>query len=234
MNVTLDHVEDVAPNIKTFWFKPDRRAHYVAGQFTELYLPHENHDDRGEKRWFTLSSSPTETLLSITTKFAVANGSTFKQGLRNLQPGASLSLADAMGDFVLPKDKKIPLLFVAGGMGITPVRSIIKYLVDTGETRNIQLLHGVTNDEQLIFRKLFDSAAIGFTPIVKEPSPEWHGKRGTIDASLVLEKATANENTMVYLSGPEGLTKALTDTLKASGLSKHRIITDFFPGYSQL
>ncbi len=63
MRVTLDHTEDVALNIKTFWWKPERPVRYTAGQFIELMLPHENSDKRGSKRWFTLSSSPSEDLL---------------------------------------------------------------------------------------------------------------------------------------------------------------------------
>ena len=57
MQVTLDHVEDIAQNIKTFWFKPEKSLRHVAGQFIELTIPHDNADKRGQKRWFTLSDS---------------------------------------------------------------------------------------------------------------------------------------------------------------------------------
>src|SRR5687767_16013481 len=110
MNVTFDHIEDIAANIKTFWFKPERPVRYTAGQFTEIYLPHPNADERGQKHWFTVSSSPTDPMVSITTKFALDRSSTFKQTLRALEPGTKLHLADPMGDFVLPKDKNIPLV----------------------------------------------------------------------------------------------------------------------------
>jgi ferredoxin-NADP reductase len=84
MKITLDYTENIAKNIQTFWFKPDKPVRYVAGQFIELTLPHDNPDKRGIKRWFTLSSSPTEPLISITTKHAENIVSSFKQNLFNL------------------------------------------------------------------------------------------------------------------------------------------------------
>ena len=69
MQIILDHTEDIAENIKTFWFVPKKPMDYIAGQFIEMTLPHDHPDERGQKHWFTLSSSPTEPLISITNKF---------------------------------------------------------------------------------------------------------------------------------------------------------------------
>ncbi len=63
MKVHFDHTTKEAENISTFYFKPEKPVDYTSGQFTRLNLPHDNPDDRGAKRWFTLSSSPTEPLL---------------------------------------------------------------------------------------------------------------------------------------------------------------------------
>src|SRR5690348_14324223 len=147
MNVVFDHSEPTAANIRTFWFKPERPVQYTAGQFTELYLPHDNADNRGQRRWFTVSSSPTDAMLSITTKYAGDQSSTFKKTLFSLKDGTPLKLADPMGDFVLPKDKTIPLVFVAGGIGVTPMHSMIKYLNDTHEKRTIHLIYAVTRQD---------------------------------------------------------------------------------------
>lgn len=233
MNVTLDHIEDTAANIKTFYFKPERPVHYTAGQFTELYLHHSNPDDRGEKRFFTVSSSPTEPFMTITTKFAADRSSTFKQALRTLTPGTPLKLADPMGDFVLPKDKSIPLLFVAGGIGVTPMHSMIKYLQDTGEQRDIQLMYAVNTDKELAFVPLFKEYGLKFTPIVKEPSPGYNGETGTLTVERLLEAIGGSQDMLIYLSGPEPMTKAFAEGLKQHGIHKHRIITDYFPGYTK-
>jgi ferredoxin-NADP reductase len=234
MNVTLDHIEDIATNIKTFWFKPERPVHYTAGQFTEMYLPHPNADERGQKHWFTISSSPTDPLISITTKFATDRSSTFKQTLRALTPGAQLHLADPMGDFVLPKDKNIPLVFVAGGIGVTPMHSMIKYLDDTTEKRKITLLYGVAHQDEIAFSKLFEHADITFTPIVKEPHPGWKGEVGSLSAKRILEAVGDAQNTLIYVSGPEPMVEHFVDDLKSMGINKHRLVTDYFPGYTQV
>lgn len=231
MRAIFDSSEATAHNIRTFWFKPDRRVHFLAGQYTELYLPHPQADDRGERRWFTLSSSPTDELLSITTKFSEP-GSTFKQALSNLTPGTAVSLAEPMGDFVLPKDASIPLVFVAGGMGITPMHSMVKYLHETKQQRTIQLIYTVAHDNQLLFADLFRSYQLDFIPIVGEPSPDWQGQTGRLDAGRVLDLVGDATGKLVYLSGPEPLIEALTNKLEAVGLRKDQVVTDFFPGYT--
>jgi ferredoxin-NADP reductase len=232
MHVILDHVEDTAASIKTFWFRSEEQVSYVAGQFTELYLPHRHADERGEKHWFTLSSSPTEPLLAITTKFTSDRSSTFKRLLRSTTPGTALYLADPMGDFVLPKDKTIPLVFAASGIGITPVRSIVKYLSDIHELRDIRLLYAARREDELAFTEIFDTYPLTFTPIVGHPTATWPGQIGRIDARQILEAANSSNRSLIYLSGPESMVEELNNTLQESGVAKHRIITDFFHGYS--
>ncbi|HET8671812.1 MAG TPA: FAD-dependent oxidoreductase [Candidatus Saccharimonadales bacterium] len=232
MNATLDHIEDIAPNIKTFWFNPVHPVQYTAGQFIELHLPHPNPDQRGQRRWFTLSSSPTEgPLIGITTRFATDHNSTSKQTLRALQVGTSVSMTEPMGDFVLPKDASLPLLFVAGGMGITPIRSIIKYLYDTRERRSIQLLYGVHHADELVFAPLFEAYTMQFTPVAKESAAGWKGEVGRLTPERILKEANCSKGTLIYLSGPEPMVEAFDKALKDNGIDKHRIITDFFPGY---
>jgi len=233
MNVTFDHSEDIAHNIKSFWFKPERPVRYTAGQFTEMYLPHENPDDRGIKRWFTLSSSPADGMVSITTKFASHQSSTFKQHLRELQPGTPLKLADPMGDFVLPKDATIPLVFVAGGMGITPMHSMIKYLQDAGEKRNIHLIYAVTEEDELTFVPLFEGYDLKFTPVVKAPGPDYKGETGSLSVDRILQLAPDDGRTLYYLSGPEPMVEAFFNEFQTKGVPKDRLVGDYFPGYQQ-
>jgi len=221
MKARLDHTEDVAKKIRTFWFKPERPMNYTAGQFTELLLPHPNADERGEKRWFTVSSSPTEPLVSITTKHAVDHVSSFKQTLFSLKPGTEVNLADPMGDFVLPKDKAIPLVFVAAGIGVTPMRSIVKYLSDSGEIRNIQLVYTVKDLEELAFRSLFENYNLKLDIMI-----------GKLEADQIAKLASPSAGKTFYLSGPEPFMEALTKDLPNFGIDPNQIITDYFPGYT--
>lgn len=232
MRVTLDEVEDVAKNIKTFWFKPDRKLRYEAGQFIELILPHDNSDNRGAKRWFTLSSSPSEDRLSITTKHAAENGSSFKEKLFGLEHGAEVMMSEPMGDFVLPKDKTIPLVFIAGGIGITPMRSMIKFLHDTQEHRTIHLLYAANSLDEVAFRELFSDYGAPTDIILSEAPRNWKGHTGRLDAAKILELAPNIDGKLYYVSGPEPMVESITDNLKALGVDKRRVVGDYYPNYA--
>jgi ferredoxin-NADP reductase len=234
MHVTFDHSDDIAKSIRMFWFRPERLPRYTAGQFIELRLPHDQPDKRGDKRWFTLSSSPTEELLAITTKFAPEAGSTFKQTLASLTPGNVVTMSEPMGDFVLPKNRSIPLVFVAGGIGVTPMRSMVKWLVDTDEQRTITLLYAARNQEELAFLELFRPSGIEFVPVVSQADASWQGATGTLDGSRIVELTNPANDTLFFLSGPEPMVEALGKSLKAEGINKRHIVTDYFPGYVQI
>jgi ferredoxin-NADP reductase len=222
IQVHFDHSKEIAKNIRSFYFKPISDIKQIAGQFIELYIPHENPDEHGIKHWFTLSSSPTEDLWTITTKLNPECSSTFKTALQNLQPGTELTMAAPMGDFVLPKDPAIPLLFVAGGIGCTPYRSMIKYLQDTREKRDITLLYATSSAEEIAFRDVFEVLNSNFIPLV--------GDRLT--SAKILEYASPRH--YIYLSGPEPMIEILDNELKEAGADPDHLRTDFFPNYTTI
>ncbi|MGI9027832.1 MAG: FAD-dependent oxidoreductase [Candidatus Saccharimonadales bacterium] len=234
MHVTFDHIDEIADNIKMFWFRPERPVRYIAGQFIELRIPHDDKDKRGDKRWFTLSSSPSEDLVAITTKIALKDGSTFKQALLGLKSDSRVTMTDAMGDFVLPKDESIPLVFVAGGIGVTPVRSMIKFLHDSAEKRNITLIYAARSEDELAFTDLFNKSNLKFIPVIGQPSTGWKGEAGRVNADRILELAGDYEDKYIYLSGPEPMTESLYKELKGLGVNKKHLVTDYFPGYTDI
>ncbi|MEK7059462.1 MAG: FAD-dependent oxidoreductase [Patescibacteria group bacterium] len=232
MKVVLDHKQAEASNITTFFFKPEKPVHYTAGQFVELTVKHKNPDKRGIKHWFTLSSSPTDELLTITTKYAGDDkSSSFKKILFGLETGAELIMSDPMGDFVLPKLIQTPLVFVAGGIGITPFHSILSWLAATGETRPIKLLYGVSTEDEIIFQPSFDATNIKPTIIVGQPSAEWGGERGRITTEMILGLSKPSEDTLIYVSGPEPMVENLEKDLKKAGIEQRQLVLDFFPNY---
>ncbi len=233
MKATLDHTNNEAKNIITFRFKTEESLRYTAGQFIEATIPHENPDERGEKHWFTLSSSPTEELISITTKFSDPS-STFKAALKSLQPGDSITISEPMGDFVLPKDPTIPLLFVAGGIGVTPMRSMVKWLLDTGEKRNIRLIYAMQSLDFAAFLSMFEAYGIEPELILSSPPEGWKGRTGHLTAKNILEISGDLDESLVYLSGPEPMIETLSNDLKLLGVASSSIITDFFPGYTSI
>lgn len=233
MKAVFDHVQQETDTIHTYWFQPEQPLRFTAGQFTELTLHHKNPDARGDRRWFTISSSPTDSLVSITTR-TQHDGSTFKDALHRLQSGDHVELAEAMGDFVLPKLVQTPLIFIAGGIGITPFHSIAAWLTATEETRDIRLLHAVRTEDDIIFGDTFSSAGIEPTIVVSEPSASWGGVRGRLTAELALGLEKPSDDTLIYLSGPEPMLEALKADLQKHGVDSRQIVTDFFPGYPSL
>jgi len=234
MTIVFDHKVDEAANISTFFFKPERTLRFTAGQFIELSLPHEHEDDRGHKRWFTISSSPTEELISITTKFASDKGSSYKNALQNLKPNTKVKISEPLGDFVLPKLVQTPLVFIAGGIGITPFHSIFSWLATTNETRPIKFIYGVRNEEEIVFQETMNRAGVAPTIVVSQPSESWGGETGNITAEMIQGLENISEETLIYISGPEPMVNALVKGLKAAGIPKQQLVMDGFSGYSEV
>lgn len=223
----LAKTQNQAQAITSFYFEKPDDFHYVAGQFIEVTLDHDNPDDRGIKRWFTLSSSPHEDQLAITTKFSVQNGSSFKTALGKLQPGQSFLISDAMGDFVLPKDPARPLLMVAGGIGITPVRSMLSWLTSQKQNRDITLLYGVNIQQEIAFKDLLQNQSK--LEIIVQNDSGWKGKSGILNSPMIYPEIKKDH--LVYLSGPEQMIEQLVHDLKLAGTSPNQLVTDYFPGY---
>jgi ferredoxin-NADP reductase len=234
MKVVFDHANPEAEGISSFFFKPETTFSYTAGQFTELTLPHINPDNRGIKRWFTISSTPSDELLSITTKHASDKSSSFKRALLKLKPGTELQMAEPMGDFVLPKLIQTNLIFVAGGIGITPYHSILSWLSDSQEERPIKLIYGVKTEDEIIFQDTFDKANQHVTIVVEEPSEAWGGVRGHLNAENILGLEQPSEDTLIYVSGPEPMVEKLEKELISSGIKKSQLVLDFFPNYTSI
>lgn len=226
MNVRLLETEKLSDNIISFHFAPEYPQNYTAGQYVELIIPHKNPDSRGIKRWFTLSSSPTEQNFTITTKFPDSKPSTYKKALSSLEKGDVVKMVDPMGDFVLPKDKNIILHFVAGGIGITPFRSMIKWLIDTKQKRNIRLIYAVKNYKQLVFIDEFKKYGDDIQ-VVKSSSTNLNNLTSPVIS-------TYKTDDMIYISGPETMVEKLTNKLLELGIDKTRLVSDYFPGYTDI
>jgi ferredoxin-NADP reductase len=232
MKVVFDHSRDEAANIKTFFFRPERPVQYTAGQYAQWTIPHMHADGRGTRRWFTISSPPTDELVSFTTKFTDQDGSTCKQAIQQLKPGDEINMSDPMGDFVLPKLIQTPLVFVAGGIGVTPFHSILGWLTAVKEERPIKLLYGVRDEDEIVFQDTFQKAGVHPTIVVSEPSDAWGGERGSLSADLILGLEKPSDDTLVYLSGPEPMVQSLAKDLHKAGLNKNQLVSDEFVNYA--
>lgn len=222
MRVTFDHAEAESANIQTFYFRSLAPVHYIAGQFIELTMP------TAGKHWFTLSSAPEDELLSITTR---QSDSDFKQALWSLKPGAKVTMSEPMGDFVLPKDARRPLIFVAAGIGITPFHSIFRHLANHQESRSIRFFYAVKQEKDIIFLDTFAKLDQHLTIIVKNPSAAWGGERGRLTADQIINLAQPTADSLIYIAGPEPMVEQLRHDLIAKKIAAEQIVGDYFPGY---
>lgn len=212
----------ISTQVFDYVFTPSRKLSFVPGQFMEWTLPHKGTDLRGNRRTFTIASSPTEADVHLGVKFYEPSSS-FKRALAAMKPGDTLAAGHIGGDFVLPTDPRQKLVLIAGGIGITPFRSMLKYLTDTGQKRDITLFYIVTDTKELAYKNVFQEAqAIGLKVVPMT-------NRLTID-KLQREVPDYAERTY-YLSGPPGLVKAYSGLLRGHGINNKHIVTDYFPGY---
>lgn len=234
---TIKYKRWIAPDIVEFLFPLQKQLAFSPGQYMEWTLPHENPDSRGNRRYFTIASSPTERELRLGVKL-YPKGSSYKEAMRKLDVDIPIVGAQVSGDFTLPKDTKQRLVFIAGGIGITPFRSMIKYLLDIKQPRPIVLLYANKTADEVVYRDVFDEAqrrlGIGtvytLTDRAKVP-PGWQGRIGRIDANMIAEEVPDYLERIFYLSGPHAMVTVYEETLKGMGVSADQIKTDFFPGF---
>ncbi len=224
----------IAKDSAEFEFVPDRPLKYLPGQYMEFTLPHDATDSRGARRYFTLSSSPTEDNIKIGVKF-YNDGSSYKSALLDIDTNTPIVAAQLGGDFVLPEDPRQKLVFIAGGIGITPFRSMVKYLVDINQKRDITLIYSARKENELAYKKLFKEAAkkIGLdVHYVVTGEPGRSGTKPSINNKLINSLIPDLEERVFYISGTHEMVESTQERLHHLGVKHGNIKTDFFPGYA--
>jgi ferredoxin-NADP reductase len=234
--LTLAHRQALAPDVYDFVFEPTRPFTFLPGQYMEWTLSHADPDARGNRRYFTLASSPTEPQLRLGVKF-YQQPSSFKRALAQMEPRAEIMAAQLAGDFVLPDNPAQPCIFIAGGIGITPFRSMLKYLIDMRQPRPIVLFYGANTIEDIVYQDVLAQAErdLGIHTIyaVRSPRglpPGWRGHVGDISAQLIAQVVPDYRRYQFYISGPPAMVDAFTAMLLGLEVRRGQIKTDFFAG----
>ncbi len=233
--LTLSKIEQAATDVYDFVFTSDRRFSFHPGQYLEWTLGHGHTDDRGNRRYFTIASAPTEETVRLGVKF-YSPSSTFKRALASMKVGEKISAAHLAGGFVLPKKKETKLVFIAGGIGVTPFRSMIHYLLDTKEARPITVLYANKTQADVAYKDIFDRARLelGIKTIYSlsaEKLPVPGMMNGPIDTALITREIPDYRERTFYISGPHSMVDAFKKTLTDMGVSRWKIKSDFFPGF---
>jgi ferredoxin-NADP reductase len=209
---------------------------YLAGQFTVLELERLAFpDERGSRRYLTISSSPTEQgLLMFTTKLT---GSGFKETLRQAALGSEVTVEPARGRFVmLPGEERLRHVFIAGGIGITPYRSLLRSLVDRKISIQATLFYFERSLPLLVFRRELEdmerqTPSFSLVPVIREPDPEWRGETGKFDRALLDRHVPTLEDTLFWICGPPLMVSEIKDILRQMGIPEGSLRTDSFTGY---
>ncbi len=227
----------ITADIYDFVFEKNSLFNFRPGQYMEWTLPSDHADSRGNRRYFTIASSPTEPDIRLGVKF-YKDGSSYKKKLFALKPGDMVVASQLDGEFVLPKNKKEKLVFIAGGIGATPFRSMMKYLEDTNEKRDIVFLYSNRTFADIAYKDIFDEAAkrIGIrivyalTEETYVPASNEYAL-GRISDAMIREKIPDFKERIFYISGTGEMVRTMKGMLSVIGIKKRKIITDFFPGF---
>lgn len=226
----------LAPDIYDFVFVPTRKLAFAPGQYMAWTLGHRDPDSRGNRRYFTLASSPTEDTLRVGVKYN-PRGSSFKQALLTLDGCQEIVAAQVAGDFTLPADPRQKCVFIAGGIGITPFRSMVKFLLDTHQPRPIVLLYANRSAQEIVYKDVFDQAQqqLGIKTIYtvtdeRTLPPFWKGRVGRITPQMIQAEIPDYLHCVFYISGSQNMVESFRAMLAQLGVSASRIKTDFFAG----
>ena len=227
----------IADSVYDFIFTTDKKVTFKPGQYLEWTVSPEHSDTRGNRRYFTIASSPTEQDIRLGVKF-YPNGSTFKKKLLALAKGETISASNLSGEFVMPEDTKRKLVFLAGGIGITPFRSMVKYLTDRDEKRDIIMIYSNRTAKDIAYRTLFSESEkkIGLRTVYTltdsmSAGNVWNDRYGMVDAKMLKEEVPDFLEREFFLSGTHSMVVAFEKMLRGLGVSRSKIKKDFFPGY---
>jgi ferredoxin-NADP reductase len=234
-NVKLIKKEPIAEGTIAFHFEKPVDFEFRAGQFVDYTLinPPET-DEEGNTRGFSLAYAPFEDDLVAASRM---RDTAFKRVLKDMPLGTEIKLDGPYGDFTLHKTETTPAVFLIGGIGVTPVRSMIAQATHDKTAHKITLLHANRTPADAPFAADFEQLAkinssFKYIPVASDASLEgWDGERGRIDAALLKRHVPDLSLPIYYLSGPEGMVKAMRQMLVGIGVNEDNIRTEEFTGY---
>lgn len=225
------------PTVYSFTFKPELPFQFVAGQFLQIVVLVQNPDNRGARRSFTICSSPADKNITITTR-VLDKHSTFKKSLLELKEADPVEIFGPFGKFILPSEDR-PVMFITGGVGITPARSMIVSATNLKRQIPLRLLYSNVTPEEIIFYDQFseiekENKCFKVVYTISQPgklSQKWSGRIGRIDTKLIRENVKDFEKTIFYVSGPPSLVIDYSNLLQEMGTSDEQVKRETFPGY---
>ncbi len=222
-----------AKGTKSFFFEPSEKITWLPGQYFYHTLPKLNYPDtKGATRHFTISSSPTEgNLIRLTTR--IRDGSGFKQTLDELPIGSAIEGEGPSGTFIIDENEPGTHVILAGGIGITPFRSIIKYILDKKLKTPIYLIYSNSTPEEITFKEELEGWTKKSSNIKIEfvvTSKDGRVDEGKINKFLENWKLQIADCTF-WLCGPPPMVDAMEQVLGKMNVGLGQVRSEKFTGY---
>jgi ferredoxin-NADP reductase len=235
--IKLKSRKEVAAGTMAFHFEKPAGFTFLPGQAGDFTLPNPPETDKeGNKRSFSLACAPYEDDLIIATRM---RDTAFKRSLKAIPFGTELSLEAPWGELTLHKKHATPAVFLTGGIGITPIRSIVLEATRTKLAQKLLLFYSNRRPEDAAFlddltQAQKENSHFNFITTMTEPeksSQPWKGKTGPIDKAM-LETLIDDLNVPIYyICGPPEMVSAMHKMLKDAGIKSPHIRTEDFDGY---
>lgn len=241
MQLQIIEKKQVAPDTYSYYFLPDVPLIWKPGQFLRYRIPEASPDERGENRFFSIASAPFENHIQLTTKFMPEKGSTFKKDLQKLEVGQTVEAMGPSGVFVMDDPNK-HYVFIAGGIGVTPFRSILLDLGHNGLPLNVSLLYA-NRTKLALFKEEFEELArkhpefkifyfVSEEPVIDENLTEnVRILPGKIEQTTIQTLIPDFQSAVYYISGPEPMVLSFEQMIAQLGVAKDNVKRDYFPGY---
>jgi ferredoxin-NADP reductase len=205
------------------------------GQYFFVTLPDVgHHDEKGLRRHITVVTSPNEKgVLGFATRM---RESAFKRSLDELAVGTEVDVEAPKGAFVLPEDPSRPLVFVAGGIGITVFRSMLRYIREDHVHYRVTLIYSNRDRESTAFldelRELEQALPDFRLILTMTQDPGWEGETRKIDPQFFKDYLGSNLNELTFMvAGPPAMTEGVQHALEEAGVKEENVIAERYSGY---
>ena len=228
MKFRIEEKRKEVDDIYSFIFQPQEPVTWQAGQYALYRVPHDNPDNRGETRIFTISSPPFQKKIMLTTNYSFEESSSFKKALFAKKAGDVVEAIKIDGKFTVNKEYQ-KLVFIAGGIGITPFHAILLDLEEKKDYRDIILVYSNKNEEHIVFKDTLNNLAERYSKL----NIKYIFSPQRADENFIKETVPDLEERVFYISGPMRLVKAVEETLYQLKVDKENIKKDYFPGINE-
>jgi phenol/toluene 2-monooxygenase (NADH) P5/A5 len=230
---TVSRIERLTPTIKAIYLKLPRIIHFQAGQYVQVSIP-----GVSAARAFSIANSPSqvEETGQIELNVRRVQGGEGTAWLHDtLKVGDRVAISGPYGRFLVRKSAGLPMIFMAGGSGLSSPRSMILDLIDGGATQSVTLIYGQRTLDELYYHDEFTALAaqyahFHYVPCLSDQATggAWSGKRGLVHEVAKTLFANAFAGHKAYLCGPPPMIEACISTLMQGRLFEADMYTEKF------